>query len=128
MSAESTTLYAQLGGAPALAALVDRFYDLMDADPAFAALRALHAADLVPMRAKLADWLCGWLGGPPRYFERPDAVCIGAAHSGFAIDAAMRDQWLACMFRALDETGVAAGVQARLRPPLAALADALRNA
>ncbi len=121
------TMYAQLGGDAAVQALVNRFYDIMEHDPAMRPLRALHAADLAPMRDKLTDWMCTWLGGPQRYFQRPDAVCIGAAHSAFPIDGAMRDLWLACMYRALDEVGASAELQARVRPPLSTLADFLRN-
>ncbi|MBS0375801.1 MAG: group II truncated hemoglobin [Proteobacteria bacterium] len=121
------TLYEALGGEPAVRVLVNHFYDRMDALPQFRALRDLHAADLAPMRAKLADWLSGWLGGPPRYFERPDAICIGAAHRPYVIDAALRDAWLECMAGALQDAAVPAPVVARLRPAFAALAEALRN-
>jgi len=39
----------------------------------------------------------------------------------------MRDQWLDCMFRALDGIDASAAAQARIRPPLAAMAEMLRN-
>ena len=123
----AATMYAALGGAEAVRTLVNRFYDIMDQDPAFAQLRALHAADLAPMREKLTDWMCAWLGGPQHYFDRPDAVCFGAAHGGYAIDATLRDQWLDCMFRALADVGAAPSLQARIRTPLAELANFLRN-
>ena len=126
-TAPSPTMYAELGGADAVRALVNRFYDLMDSDPAVAPLRALHAADLGPMRDKLADWMSAFLGGPQHYFERADAVCFNAAHGGLAIDARIRDQWLDCMYRALADSGVAPTVQARIRTPLAELANFLRN-
>ena len=121
------TMYEALGGVGAVRALVNRFYDIMDGDPALAPLRAMHAADLSPMRDKLTDWMTAFLGGPQHYFERPDAVCFSAAHSGLAIDASIRDQWLDCMYRALTDTGVPAAVRERLRPPLAELANFLRN-
>jgi hemoglobin len=128
MTGDTTrTPYELLGSDPGVAALVDRFYDLMDQDPAYAALRRMHAADLAPMRDKLNDWLAGWLGGPQRYHDRPDAACIGSAHAPYAIDVAMRDQWLDCMFRALDGVEASAAAQARIRPPLAAMAEMLRN-
>ena len=126
-SAPVPTMYAALGGADAVRALVNRFYDIMDGDPAVTPLRAMHAADLALMRDKLTDWMTAFLGGPQHYFERTDAVCFNAAHSGLAIDAAIRDQWLDCMYRALDDTGVPAAVQERIRPPLAELASFLRN-
>jgi len=126
-TAPSLTMYVELGGADAVRALVNRFYDIMDSDPAVAPLRAMHAADLAPMRDKLYDWMSAYLGGPQHYFKRPDALCFSAAHSHLAIDATIRDQWLGCMFRALDDTGVAPALQARVRPPLAELANFLLN-
>ena len=121
------TMYEELGGEPAVRALVMRFYDIMDSDAAMAPLRALHAADLGTIREKLGDWMCAWLGGPQRYFARPDAVCFVAAHRRFAIDAALRDLWLACMHRAFDDIGTAAATQARILPPLTELANFVRN-
>jgi hemoglobin len=121
------TPYALLGADPAIRAVVNRFYDLMDQDPAYAALRRMHAADLGPMREKLCDWFSEWLGGPRRYHARPDAACIGAAHAPYAIDAAMRDQWLECMQRALDDNAVSSAAQERIRPAMVGMAEFLRN-
>jgi hemoglobin len=58
------TPYAALGGDDTVRALVERFYDLMDAEPAYARVRRLHPADLAGARAKLYEFLSGWLGGP----------------------------------------------------------------
>jgi hemoglobin len=127
LPATAPTMYAAIGGADVVRALVDRFYDIMDRDPELAPLRAMHAADLAPMRDKLADWMSAFLGGPQHYFQRSDTVCFYAAHRRLPIDAAMRDRWLGCMQRALDESGVPPAVQAWIRPPLAELADFLRN-
>ncbi len=121
------TPYELLGGDPAIRAIVERFYDLMDRDPAYAALRGIHGPDLGPMRDKLCDWFSEWLGGPRRYHARADAKCIGAAHAPYAIDAAMRDEWLACMQRAIDETGASDAAQARIRPAMVGMAEFLRN-
>ncbi|HTI86594.1 MAG TPA: group II truncated hemoglobin [Alphaproteobacteria bacterium] len=110
-----------------LRAVVDRFYDIMDTDPRATQLRAMHAVDLRPMRERLFQFLSGWLGGPPLYYQRPDHKCIMSAHGAFAIGAAERDQWMACMRRALDECGVAADVRALLDRPLALMCEAFRN-
>jgi hemoglobin len=92
------TPFEAIGGEAGVRALVDAFYDRMDRNPAFADLRAIHAADLGPMRSRLADWLTGWMGGPRVYPERhPGRPCIMSAHAPFRIDAALADQWLACM-------------------------------
>jgi hemoglobin len=119
--------YELLGGDAAVRQIVNRFYDLMETEPEAAALRALHAADLGPMRERLSDWLTGWLGGPAVYVARHGPVCIASAHAPFVIDAAMRDQWLVCMNRALEESNAPAQAKDLLRAPLARMAEFLRN-
>ncbi|MFO0103035.1 MAG: globin, partial [Betaproteobacteria bacterium] len=47
------TPYALLGGDPAVRALVDRFYDLMDLEPVYRELRAVHGSELTAARDKL---------------------------------------------------------------------------
>ena len=121
------TPYELLGADPVIRVVVDRFYDLMDQDPAYAALRRLHGPDLGPMRDKLCDWFSEWLGGPRRYHARADAKGISAAHAPYAIDVTMRDQWLACMQRALEDAGASAAAQARIRPTMVGMAEFLRN-
>ena len=44
------TPYEQLGGADAVRALVDRFYDLMELEPRYADLRRTHGPDLAHAR------------------------------------------------------------------------------
>src|SRR5690606_29579158 len=58
------TIYEQLGGEPGVHALVERFYDLMDLEPDFQALRAAHGPSLDQARQKLFWFLCGYFGGP----------------------------------------------------------------
>lgn len=97
------TPYELLGHDEPLRRLVDAFYDRMDALPASHPLRAMHAADLGPMREKLFDFLSSWLGGPDRYFQRADAKCMGSAHAPFNITAASAETWLECMRHAMDD-------------------------
>ncbi|HSC00696.1 MAG TPA: group II truncated hemoglobin [Burkholderiaceae bacterium] len=105
MAGEQTP-FERLGGEAGVRALVDRFYDLMDLEPAYAALRALHPATLDGSRAKLFWYLCGWLGGPNHYIERFGHPRLRARHLPYAIGSAERDQWMACMTQALRECGV----------------------
>ena len=56
------TPYELLGGEKAVRALVDRFYDLMDLEPAYAGIRKLHPPTLDASRDKLFWFLSGWLG------------------------------------------------------------------
>lgn len=97
-----TTPYERLGGTPVLRAIVDRFYDLMDSDPAYAELRAMHAADLAPMRTSLTSFLAGWSGGPRDWFA--GGKCVMSLHRPMAISAETSAQWMGAMGRAVNET------------------------
>jgi hemoglobin len=119
--------YERIGGAETVRRIVERFYDIMDSTPEAASIRAMHAADLAPMRERLFEFLSGWLGGPPLYFQRPDHKCIVSAHRPFAIGAAERDQWMMCMRRALADCGVKEEMRALLDPAFLRVAEAFRN-
>ena len=94
------TPYERIGGADVIRDIVDHFYDVMDSDPAYARLRAIHAGDLMPMRASLAGFLNGWTGGPRDWFGT--GKCVMSAHAPFTIDADLRDQWLGAMGQAME--------------------------
>jgi hemoglobin len=121
------TPYALLGGDAAVRALVERFYDLMDLEPAYAELRALHAKDLAHAREKLYLFLSGWLGGPSLYVERYGHPMLRRRHLPFPIGIRERDQWMACMRQAMAEQGVAEALQARLGEAFLQTADWMRN-
>ena len=55
------THYERIGGDEVIRKMVDRFYDLMDADPDYYGIRKLHPADLSESRNKLAWFLNGWI-------------------------------------------------------------------
>ncbi|MBS0476793.1 MAG: group II truncated hemoglobin [Proteobacteria bacterium] len=99
--------FERIGGHAVLRAVTDRFYDLMDQDPAYAELRAMHAADLDPMRASLPAFLAGWAGGPRDWFEVNPGKCMMSMHSPFPIGQATATQWAEAMRRAIAETDVA---------------------
>jgi hemoglobin len=121
------TPYALVGGAEGLNRIVTRFYALMEASPDFAAIRKLHAADLSHARVMLFEFLSGWLGGPPLYFQRPERRCVMSAHRRFPIGSREVTQWLSCMHRALTECGVEEPLRARIGAALARLAEGMRN-
>lgn len=101
-AAAAVTPFDRIGGAAAVRALVDRFYDAMEHDPAYARLRAIHADDLGPMRASLTGFLTGWMGGPRDWFSQ--GKCVMSAHAPFIIDQQLRDQWIDAMDVALAAT------------------------
>jgi len=107
MARDQTTIpYELLGGHETLARVVERFYALMDSEPEYYAVRKLHPADLASSREKLFMFLSGWLGGPPLYAQKIGPPMLRARHLPFPIGSAERDQWLACMRRALEDCGV----------------------
>lgn len=100
------TPFDRIGGAPAIARVVDRFYDLMDNDFRFAELRALHADDLAPMRASLAGFLTGWAGGPRHWFDANPGKCMMSMHGGLPITTATARQWVEAMGEAFADCGL----------------------
>jgi hemoglobin len=122
-----TTAYAAIGGADAVRALIDRFYDLMDLEPAYAGIRALHPGTLDGSRDKLYWFLSGWLGGPDLYQQRFGHPRLRARHLPYAIGIAEREQWMACMTQAMRECAVDAALRERLIAAFANTADWMRN-
>jgi hemoglobin len=121
------TPYAWIGGEEKVRALVERFYDLMDLEPGYAALRATHGTTLEQARQKLFWFLSGWLGGPQHYTERFGHPRLRMRHLPFRIGIQERDQWLACMDQAMGEVGVDQALRARLRDSFFQTADWMRN-
>ncbi|MBL8514422.1 MAG: group II truncated hemoglobin [Betaproteobacteria bacterium] len=116
-----------IGGEGAVLKLVTRFYDLMDEDPDYFAIRKLHAPTLDGAREKLYKFLVGWLGGPPLYEQEFGHPRLRARHLPFAIATRERDQWLACMSRAMREVEVEPALRARLEASFFNTADWMRN-
>lgn len=116
-----------VGGEAGVRRLIDRFYDLMDLEPAYAGLRALHPTTLDGSRDKLFWFLCGWLGGPDHYVERFGHPRLRARHLPYAIGIAERDQWMACMAQAMQEEGLPAALAQRLTQAFFGTADWMVN-
>ena len=119
--------FLTIGGEPQIRALVERFYDLMELEPGYAALRAVHGSDLASARDKLFWFLCGWMGGPQHYVERFGHPRLRARHMPFKIGILERDQWLACMDQSMGDVGLDAGLREHLRASFFQTADWMRN-
>lgn len=90
------------GGEPGLRALVNRFYDELEASEAGQVIVRMHSRSREEMRDRLTLFLCGWLGGPRLYSEKYGPISIPGAHAPFPIGPAERDTWLGCMKAAID--------------------------
>jgi hemoglobin len=124
---QKQSAFEWIGGESSIQALVDRFYDLMDLEPAYRELRAVHGAELTEARQKLFWFLCGWMGGPQHFVERFGHPRLRARHMPFKIGILERDQWLACMDQAMGEVQVDEALRGRLRESFFQTADWMRN-
>jgi len=125
--ATPATPFEWIGGEARVHALVERFYDLMDIEPAYRELREVHGSTLDDARQKLHWFLCGWLGGPQHYTERFGHPRLRMRHMPFAIGIRERDQWLACMNQAMADEGLDPDLSQRLAASFFQTADWMRN-
>jgi hemoglobin len=96
------TIYDEIGGAPAVAAVVDAFYERLLADPD---LRAYFAGkDLVRLKAHQRALVTVALGGGA---ETYGGRLMRPAHAGLRITDAAFDAVLAHLDAVLSEAGVA---------------------
>jgi hemoglobin len=121
------TPFEQLGGAPVIDALVERFYAEMDARPEARGIRAMHGGNLEPIKFVLKRYLGEWLGGPKLYSRDRGHPRLRMRHIRFAIGEAERDAWLGCMSAALDGAVADAELRESVYRALASLADHMRN-
>ena len=124
------TPFARLGGADAVRALVETFYDAMSSDEP--ALAKLHRCDEngrvdTVTRERFGLFLMGWLGGPQDYIAKYGHPRLRMRHSHVPIDLAMRDAWLRCMTKALDQCPLEQAVRHYLDFRFQEVADFLRN-
>ena len=119
--------FERIGGRDGLGRLAKRFYEIMSERPDAAGIRAMHKRDLDPITESLADFLMGWIGGPRDWFMRPGRPCIMSLHRALPIGEGERDQWLACMTQALEETLGDAELRTELEAAFFRTANAMRS-
>ena len=124
---QPATVFDWLGGEAGIRQLVTRFYDLMDLEPAYRALREVHGTDLERARQHLFWFLCGWSGGPDYFVERFGHPRLRMRHMPFSIGILERDQWVACMDQAMGEVQVDPALRERLKASFTQTADWMRN-
>jgi hemoglobin len=123
--------YLRLGGVDGVKALVEAFYDAMEAhEPALTQVHRLDAPGKVSRESRdfFATFLVYWLGGPQDYLTVRGHPRLRMRHAAVPVDVTMRDAWLRSMQRALDARAVTGGVRAYLDGRFGEVADFLRNA
>jgi hemoglobin len=119
--------YQAIGGEPVVRRLAERFYDIMESAPEAKELLALHPQPLHRIRQRFYEFLTGWLGGPSLYEDKYGHPRLRARHLPFKIDSRMRDQWMFCMSRAIDQEIGSPLLRQQLYRAFASLADHMRN-
>lgn len=119
------TPYEEIGGDVMVRRLAEAFYAAVEQDSP--TIRAMLPANTRVSRQKLYEFLTGWMGGPPLYWERRGHPALRMRHAPFAIDAATAEEWAACMRRALNDCGIPEPARGWLGDELGRVAKMLRN-
>jgi len=98
MAEEGATLYDRAGGQPWFDALVERFYEGVEADEA---LRPLYPEDLEPGKRHLALFLAQYWGGPTTYDDERGHPRLRMRHAPFTIGEPQREAWVRHMTTAV---------------------------
>jgi hemoglobin len=128
-----------VGGRAVVERLASRFYEVMERDePALAAIHRQAPTEegvgtgnpaIDPeVKRRFALFLVGWLGGPQEYMAAHGHPRLRMRHGRVPVDVAMRDAWLRCMTRAMDDCAISGPVRGFLDQRFAEVADFLRNA
>jgi hemoglobin len=122
--------FHRIGGEARVRELANRFYDHMDAaEPALARLHEVdeHGKVSRGSRDRFASFLVEWLGGPPVYSPVHGHPRLRMRHARLPVDSAMRDAWLRCMARAMDDLAIEGDLRGFLDARFAEVAQFLRN-
>jgi len=118
-----------IGGETSLRTLVERFYDIIESDPASAHLLTLHLRGhgMAHARTEQFDFLCGFLGGRRYYAERHGHMDVREVHAHVPIRREDADQWLACLDKAMRDCNMVGEAADQMRAALGRVALVLVN-
>jgi hemoglobin len=117
-------VYDLVGGGAFFVALVDRFYDRVEADPV---LQPLYPPDTTESRRHLAGFLAQYWGGPTTYSEERGHPRLRMRHAGFTVGPAERTAWYQAMRDSVCEEGLDVDLETRLLDYFAMAADHMNN-
>ena len=104
-----STIYDEIGGAPAVTVVVDRFYERLVADPDL--MRYFEGRDMARLKAHQRALVTVALGGTS---EQYSGRMMHPAHAGLAITNEAFDKVLDHLLAVLDEVGVPAVTSAKI--------------
>ncbi len=119
--------YDLIGGDKVIKVIAKSFYQKMASSDETQTLFAIHRAPIAESEQKLYEFLSGWLGGPQLYQQKYGHPALRARHMPFAVDEAMRDQWLFCMKFAIEKHIKKPEHRAAIFEAVSTLADHMRN-
>lgn len=124
-----TSALDEIGGEPVLRNLVERFYDLMETDPAAHELHRLHfrGHGLSHTRQAQFEFMSGFLGGRPYYRERFGHMNLRDIHAHVPIREPDAELWLDTFDRALADVGLSGPQVDKMRATLRRAAQMLVN-
>lgn len=97
------SLFARIGGRAAVSRIVERFYELVEAD---AEQRALYPADLEPGKERLKLFFEQRMGGSSRYSDLYGHPRLRIRHFPFVIDELAAGRWLRYMRQSMNDEGL----------------------
>lgn len=121
----TATLYEQIGGDETVHAIAEAFYDIIELESPV--LRAMLPDDTSGSRHKLYQFLSGWTGGPPLYWEEHGHPRLRLRHAPFPIDGAAAEEWARVMREAIDTVEMPDRAADFLKQQLSAAAATLIN-
>jgi hemoglobin len=98
------TPYEEIGGDETVRAIAEAFYDIIEAESP--TLRAMLPDDTSGSRHKLYQFLSGWMGGPPLYWEAHGHPRLRLRHVPFPIDRSAAEEWSRCMTAAIESVAI----------------------
>ena len=123
---ERDASFRAAGGQAGIARLAAAFYAAMASRPDARRIRRMHPPDLTQSQARLALFLCGWLGGPRLFQQRYGEIRLPQFHAHLPIGDAERDAWLHCMAQAVAQQPYADDFKTYLLRQLAVPAQRIR--
>ncbi|MFM2349687.1 MAG: hypothetical protein RIR04_653 [Pseudomonadota bacterium] len=119
----------QIGGAEAVRALTERFYDLVETLPEGEQILRLHLRGhgMAHVRQAQFDFLHGFFGGRRLYNETHGPMNLRDIHAHVPIRSQDAKDWLSCMQIALDDTGIDPAIGAQIMVTFTRAAQMLIN-